>query len=268
MIVGVGGPPLTRVGAAVHGHGSASYRAVLEPDQQQPATPGHAKPGASTGNSLDWAGYAVTGPTFSTVSGSWTQPAASCPSNKAEEAAFWVGIDGFSDTDPTVEQVGTDSDCVKGKGKKAGGPSYYAWYELYPNSFVELSTTEYPVSPGQLLTSSVTASGLNYTLAIADGTRWHFSTTRTVASALQNSSAEWIVESPSACTTSKCKILPLANFGQLSFTDASANGLPISSTSLSDHPIAMTTKNGKTVRASATSLGTGGNSFSVDWASN
>jgi hypothetical protein len=230
--------------------------------------PGHGNSGASAGNSLDWAGYAVTGSTFSTVSGSWTQPTASCPVNKAEEAAFWVGIDGYSGTDPTVEQVGTDADCVKGKGKKAGGPSYYAWFEMYPSSFVELSTAQYPVSPGQVLTASVTVSGLNYTLAIADGTRWHFSTTQTVASALQNASAEWIVESPSTCTNSKCKILPLADFGQASFTDASANGLPISSTSFTDHQIAMTTKNGKTIRASATPLGTGGDNFSVAWATN
>ena len=82
--------------------------------------------------SLDWAGYAVTGAVVTTVSGSWVQPAATCPGTKATESAFWVGIDGFAATDPTVQQIGTDSDCIKGSKKKPGGPSYYAWYEMYP----------------------------------------------------------------------------------------------------------------------------------------
>ncbi len=228
----------------------------------------HGTAGSTAGNSLDWAGYAVTGATFSSVAGQWTQPAATCPTNKLQEAAFWVGIDGYSAADPTVEQIGTDADCTKAKGKKPGGPSYYAWYEMYPSNFVELSNSQYPVAPNDVLTSSVTVSGLSYTLSITNGSRWHFSTVQTVAAPLQNVSAEWIAESPSTCTGTQCKVLPLADFGSTTFSGASANGLPISSSSFTAQQIKMTTKNGKTTRALASPLNSGGNGFAVAWASN
>lgn len=54
-------------------------------------------------------------------------------------SAFWVGLDGSSST--SVEQLGRDSDC------DSGTPSYYAWYEMYPNPSVTLPS-QYPVSPG------------------------------------------------------------------------------------------------------------------------
>jgi len=43
-----------------------------------------------------------------------------------------VQLAGYADTNDTfnstsVEQLGTDSDC------DSGTPSYYAWYEMYPN---------------------------------------------------------------------------------------------------------------------------------------
>ena len=127
----------------------------------------------------DWAGYAVTGATFTNVAGSWIQPTATCPKNQLQEAAFWVGIDGYSSSDPTVQQVGTDSDCTKEKGKTGGGPDYYAWYQLYPESDVVLSSSTYPVTPGDAITASVSVSGSVYTLAISDGSKWHFTTSQT-----------------------------------------------------------------------------------------
>jgi len=66
--------------------------------------------------STNWSGYAATGANgaFSSVSASWTEPAATCTSNRrrtAQYAAFWVGLDGYSSG--SVEQTGTDSDCVE-----------------------------------------------------------------------------------------------------------------------------------------------------------
>ena len=57
----------------------------------------------------------------------WADWAASSAA-RPTASAFWVGLDGYSST--SVEQLGTDSDCVSGK------PSYYAWYEMYPNPSV------------------------------------------------------------------------------------------------------------------------------------
>src|ERR1035437_4462946 len=74
----------------------------------------------------NWGGYAVTGTKGSVtdVKASWVVPAivGNCPSTN-QYSSFWVGIDGYSSN--TVEQIGTDSDCVNSK------PVYYAWYEFY-----------------------------------------------------------------------------------------------------------------------------------------
>ena len=68
--------------------------------------------------------------------GSWTQPAATCTGTKASQSAFWVGIDGYASSDPTVQQIGTDADCTKGTTKVPSVAVYYAWYELFPDSLV------------------------------------------------------------------------------------------------------------------------------------
>jgi Peptidase A4 family len=220
--------------------------------------------GTTAQDSVNWAGYAVTGPTVSNVAGSWAQPTATCPKNQNQQAALWVGIDGYSATDPTVEQIGTDSDCTKGTKKKPGGPSYYAWYQLYPQSDVVLPSSPYPVKPGDSISAQVAVTGSTYTMTISDGTKWHYSTTQHLQTAAQNSSAEWIAEAPSTCRTS-CKQLPLADFGSLSFSGASANGQPISASGFSTHQIDMTTKNSKKTLAETSALSSGGSAFTITW---
>jgi hypothetical protein len=219
--------------------------------------------------SVNWAGYIDTGPTFSSVAGSWVEPTATCPQNQVQQAAFWVGIGGFVQSDPDIEQIGTDSDCLKAKGHKAAGPNYYAWYQMYPQSLVVLPTSSYPVSPGQTISASVTVTGANqYTLTVTNG-HWKFSTVQSQASQPADASGEWITEAPSSCNSrGKCKTLPLADFDSLATTSESANGEPISGSGLTDSQVNMTTKNGKTVKAETSSLGSGGSSFSVTWEHN
>jgi len=217
----------------------------------------------TTQTSANWAGYAVTGPKVSKVAGSWTQPTATCPKNRNQQAAFWVGIDGYSATDPTVEQIGTDSDCTKGTNKKPGGPSYYAWYQLYPQPAVVLAST-YSVTPGDAISANVAVIGSAYTMTISDGAKWHFSTTQHLQTTPQNSSAEWIAEAPSSCRAS-CKELPLADFGSLSFSSASANGQPISAPGFSNYQIDMTTRNAKKILARTSTLSSGGTAFTITW---
>jgi hypothetical protein len=228
----------------------------------------HSSGGAQT--SVNWAGYIDTGTTFSSVDGTWVQPTASCPQNQVQQAAFWVGIGGYLQGDPDIEQVGTDSDCVKGKGKNAGGPSYYAWYQMYPQSLFVLPTNSYPVSQGETIESSVTVSSANkYTLVITDVGHWTYSTVQAQASKPADESAEWITEAPSTCNSKgKCKVLPLADFTSIPYSSASANGESISGSGLTDTQINMTSRNGKTVKAQSSSLGSEGSSFSVTWESN
>jgi len=214
---------------------------------------------------VNWAGYAVTGPSMSSVAGSWTQPTATCPKNQNQQAAFWVGIDGYSPTDPTVEQIGTDSDCTKATKRKPGGPDYYAWYQLYPQPAVVLSSSSYPVGPNDSISASVSVTGSAYTLTVSDGARWHFSTSQRQQTTPQNSSAEWIAEAPSSCTANRCKVLPLADFGSLSFSGASANGQPISAPGFSNYQIDMTTRNAKKTLAKTSALSSGGTAFTIAW---
>lgn len=209
--------------------------------------------------SANWSGYATTGKVFTDVAGSWTQPAVSCPSRQTQAASFWVGLDGYNSS--TVEQIGTDSDCSSGK------PQYYAWYEVYPAASATLSSSSYPVSPGDTLTASVAASNHAYTLTLSDRSarnNWSFSTTKRDSSAT-NSSAEWIVEAPSSCAAS-CHVLPLSNFGSVHFSGSSTtgDGLTSSISAFPNSSITMISRAG-TKEASPTALSNGGTSFSVTY---
>jgi hypothetical protein len=198
--------------------------------------------------SSNWSGYATTGTTYSDVKGSWVQPAATCTSGQSAYSSFWVGIDG--DTTNSVEQTGTDADCANGT------PQYYAWYEMYPKFPVNLSN---PVQPGDHMSAEVKVSGKgNFTLIISNTTRgWTFTTNQKSAKA-RLGSAEWIAEAPSGSGG----VLPLANFGTVSFTSCSANGVSISS---NPNPDEIVMQSGSTVKAQPSALGSGGTSFSVAW---
>ncbi len=202
--------------------------------------------GLSGGYSTNWSGYAASGSTFSSASASWVQPAGTCTSTSTY-SAFWVGLDGFKSK--TVEQTGSEVDC------RSGSPVYYAWYEMYPGAAINYSN---PVSPGDGFTASVTASGTAFTLKLTDTTEgWTRTEHRNLKSA-KKSSAEVIAEAP--CCTSKGAVLPLTDFGTVSFTRAEVDGTPIGNSD--PHQISMGTR---AKPKDATSALSGGNAFSVTW---
>ena len=213
-------------------------------------------------SSTNWSGYAVESPTqFTEVTSSWVEPTASCTTTGHTYAAFWVGLDGYNSK--SVEQLGTDSDCTN-----RNSPSYYAWYEMYPAASVSISTTQFPVKPGDTLTASVTRTGTSYTLSMTSSEGWTFSTTQTGSDA--NSSAEWIAEAPSICFLVFCSNAHLSNFGTVNFSGAQASTggalQPVSSftTNSGPHDITMTTSGGVT-RALPSALSTNGEGFSDTW---
>jgi len=182
--------------------------------------------------STNWSGYADTSGTFSTVSASWTQPAGTC-SRGDQYAAFWVGIDGYSSE--TVEQTGSEVDCV---GRTA---EYYAWYEMYPGPSENYTNT---VKAGDQFSASVTwDGGDNFTLSITDHTQdWTETTEQSLGSTPARSSAEVIAEAP--CCTGSGGILPLTDFGTVSFTSSLANGEAIGTSSLEPEEINMVDNSG------------------------
>ena len=223
-----------------------------------------------TTTSRNWSGYAVTGTTFTQVEGSWVEPTAQCPTptKKAEAAAFWVGIDGFSSKDDTVEQIGADSDCDKGPKKGAGIPTYYAWWEMDTASSTGSTTIPEPVSPGDQMSAVVSNAGGTYTLTLIDAGptgagKWTYSPgPQSPSPAPKAASAEWIAEAPSICTAKKCTPENLADFVSVTFNGATANG-----SSVSSYPNNQTFKinmtKGKTIKAEPEGLS--GSQFSIDW---
>ena len=194
--------------------------------------------------STNWAGYAATGSTYTSVSTTFTQPKVTCSSGD-QYSSFWVGLDGYSSS--TVEQTGTEADCV---GSTA---EYSAWYELYPAYPVTYSNT---VRPGDVITETVSFSGSStYTMTVKDTTEGWTKTTTKSSSGDSRSSAEVIAEAPYSGG-----VLPLANFGTVNFSSSTVNGASLSSASPTS--INMTTSSG-TVKASTGSLS--GGSFAITW---
>jgi hypothetical protein len=172
----------------------------------------------ATSTSTNWSGYAADSGTYTSVSASWVEPTGTCTS-ATRYSSFWVGLDGYSST--SVEQTGTDTDCVNGK------PQYYGWYEMYPSPSYNFGST---IKAGDTITASVVYQGSNsYKLTLADTTRgWSTSTTKTLSGA-PRSSAEVIIEAP--CCTNSGGILPLADFGTVHVSNSLVNGSPIGNTS-------------------------------------
>jgi hypothetical protein len=200
----------------------------------------------ATTTSTNWSGYAATGANgaFTSVTTTFTQPAVTCTSGN-QYSSFWVGLDGYSSN--SVEQTGTEADC---SGSTA---SYSAWYEMYPKLPVTYSST---VKPGDVITESVTFSGSKtYTLTLTDSTEGWTHTTTASSSKGVRSSAEVIAEAPYSGG-----VLPLADFGKVSFSGSTVNGSTLSNF----NPIAinMVSSSGA---AEATTGSLSGGSFSITW---
>jgi hypothetical protein len=209
----------------------------------------------ATAYSTNWSGYAAQATTFTDVQGSWTQPSVACTTRGRKYSSFWVGLDGYNSN--SVEQIGTDSDCAS-----KNRPVYYAWYEMYPAGSVSVQAT---VAAGDHLSAEVSASGTTFTLSLTNHTRgWTFTKSLSSSTAVK-SSAEWVAEAPSSCFVS-CSVLPLANFGTMSFTAASATGTSTTGaiSAFNNDKVVMVTNGGK-VKAMPSALNSGGDSFSDAW---
>ena len=184
--------------------------------------------------STNWAGYAVTGGTYTSVASNWVEPNVTCTSNGI--VGFWIGLDGWGST--SVEQDGTGVDC------SSGSPQQFAWWETYPENSIQVYQA--PVAAGDRMSSEVVSEGNGqYVLALTDWTEnW---SERNVVSAptAQNASAEIVAEA----VTNGSSITALPDFGDIGFTGSTINGgtlqsaaaEPIDMTDMSDNLIATTT---------------------------
>ena len=243
-----------------------------------------AVPTAGIDVSSNWSGYAVTGVgstatvastsmSFADVTGTWTQPAATCTPGQSTSAAIWVGLGGYTVGSNTLEQTGTAADCSSG-----GKATYYAWYELVPATSV---TLKLKVFAGDKITATVLVKGTDVLVQVKNRTR-HTSFTRHLP--MQNpdlTSAEWITEAPSECTaTGLCRTVPLTNFGSVTFskiaTLGNGQGGRLSGPGWESTPIQLVPRARRffgdvnasatsTAGASPTSLSSDGSAFTVNW---
>jgi len=174
----------------------------------------------------NWGGYVASESpeSFTTATASWTEASATCR-KKSELYAPWVGIDGYG-TD-TVEQTGVQTAC------STGSPVDSAWYEMYPAAPVYYSN---PVSTGDKITATVTASGDAYTMTISDITKGWTKTTVKSNPEAESASAEAVIEAPGGYPTLKA----------VKFTGVEFNGTPLDDFSLikletdTDSPVTYT----------------------------
>jgi hypothetical protein len=167
--------------------------------------------------SSNWAGYAVAAASpakpFTTVTGRWIQPAATCGDSDTY-SAYWVGLGGFASGSFAVEQTGTQANC------SLGSPTYVAWYELYPAPAFNLRMA---VQPGDLMSATVTVVKRTVYVRLKNVTTGKLFTKKLKMRRPDLGSAEWIAEAPTGCDFSgNCTTLPLTNFGTVDFSHSSA----------------------------------------------
>ncbi|KAI0656093.1 acid proteinase [Cubamyces menziesii] len=165
--------------------------------------------------SSNWSGAVlVSGSgTYRTVTGTFTVPTPKEPSGGSgfHSSSAWVGIDG--DTCGTaILQTGVDF-TVSG-----GSVSFDAWYEWFPAAAFDFSG--FAVHAGDSITATVTATsktGGTATL-INHTTGKQVSHSFSGQPSLCQENAEWIVED----FEEGGGLVPLSNFGTVTFTGASA----------------------------------------------
>jgi Peptidase A4 family len=174
---------------------------------------------SANSTSANWAGYVAHGGDvrYRTVTASWTVPSVTCSAGaRGSYSADWIGIGGYHTDSSALEQVGTEADC-----SPAGNARYTAWYELVPSSSVRIHHT---VEPGDQMSARVSVHGKLVFIRLSDLTRGTTFTKNVRTTAIDTTSAEWIVEAPSECVGNGafCRVLPLAQFGDTTFTAARA----------------------------------------------
>jgi hypothetical protein len=207
-------------------------------------------PSSDNPESRNWAGYAATAGTYTAVSGTWTVPEFA-PDSPVGTDATWVGIGGVRGTD--LVQAGTQ-ETVSGHGRT----EYQAWVETLPQSS---KTVPLAIGAGDSISVSIDQSANEqWQIAFSNNTSGKtYQLTIQYKSSL--SSAEWVVEAPSA---RRGRLLPLDRFGTITFSQASAvrDGQSVTVAQAGGHAITMISRVGQAL-ASPSGLGDDGGSFSV-----
>jgi hypothetical protein len=206
--------------------------------------------GADSPESRNWSGYEVRGGTFTAVSATWTVPRFE-PDSPPGADAIWVGIGGVLSND--LVQAGTQATV-----SRRASTEYQAWVETLPQPSRPVPL---PVNAGDSVTVSLQeqAAGSWLVMFINNTSGKTYQLTTQYSSS--RSSAEWVVEAPSA---RRGRTLPLDTFGSVSFTQASTvkDGQTDNIAQAGGHAITMVGRRGEPL-ARPSALGEDGTSFDV-----
>ena len=231
--------------------GQSPGTAPSQPSAPVPVAPVAPISPSAQGTSHNWSGYAATGGSYTSVSGTWTVPQLA-PTGAPGVGATWVGIGGVSSRD--LIQAGTQ-DVSAGNGQS----QFQAWIEMLPAASQQIPLT---VAPGDSVSVSIAQQGTGsnaWQIAFKNNTSGQtYQTTVHYASSL--SSAEWIEEAPSGPNG----LAPLDNFGSVGFSSATAvqNGQTVNLAQAGAQPITMLNTNGQAL-AVPSGVGSDGSSFSI-----
>jgi hypothetical protein len=227
---------VTQSGATIPSAGTA-------PSVTQPGTPA-----TVSSSSSNWSGYAASGGTFTSVTGTWTVPTVA--NTMAGADATWVGIGGLTSSD--LIQAGTQA-MVDGSGTV----EYWSWIEMLPAASQRVPLS---VTAGDSVTVTITQQrGNDWLIAMKNNTTGGTYNT-TVQYSSSNSSAEWVQEAPSIGSG----LIPLDDFGTVQFSGGSAvrDGKAMSLSALGARAITMVNRQGEAV-AQPSTIADDGSSFTV-----
>ena len=197
--------------------------------------------------SSNWSGYAATGGTFTSVTGTWVVPQPAAASIGAE--ATWVGIGGVNTRD--LIQAGTQTMVSN------GSVHYEAWIEMLPDSSQSVALT---VRPGDSVTATITERTAGAWLISIKNNTTSQTYSNTVTYNSSKSSAEWIEEAPSSGRS----VVPLNDFGVITFTNGSTvkNGQNVTISGAGATSVTMINGTRQAI-AQPSTLTSDGSSFSV-----
>jgi Peptidase A4 family len=220
---------LTATGADLPAAGAATHAAAFHTTDRYVPTVSISKLGTTFADSQsdNWSGYNQgildSDTPYSSISGQWVVPTATQhTAGEAEDSATWIGIGGgcldstCDATDETLIQAGTEQDI-----SASGAASYDAWYEIIPAPEIESTITVNPGDTIDCLISS-TVPGL-WSISLKDVTDGQ-SFSETLPYSSDESTAEWIEETPTEIGTSGTSLAALPNLTTVNFTDATTNG--------------------------------------------
>jgi hypothetical protein len=247
-------------GAAVNGvvHRPASFRTTDEYHQTISVT--HLGSRLADSQSDNWSGYNQgildTDTLTSSISGQWVVPTATQhTAGQAEDSATWIGIGGgclnssCDATDATLIQAGTEQDV-----SASGTATYDAWFEIVPVPEIESTIA---VHPGDVIDCSITSTlPAVWTISLTDTTDGQ-SFSETVPYPSDESTAEWIEETPTEIGTSGVGVAALPNLSTVQFTNASVNGA--NANLVPDQAVQLVDSSGNPIATPSTPVG--GNEF-------